>query len=122
MRRKSATGTDSAENATAQRLDLWLWFARVVRTRRLAARLAESGHVRVNGVRVATAAKTVRIGDVLTIALDREPRVLRIVGFADRRGAFAQAQQTYEDLTAAAASARLEGDDASSNRRRTPGF
>ena len=64
--------------AEKQRLDKWLWFARVVKTRSLAARLVEAGHVRVNAVRVDNAAKGVRLGDVLTVALDRGGvRVLR---------------------------------------------
>jgi ribosome-associated heat shock protein Hsp15 len=69
-----------------QRIDKWLWHARVVRTRQAAAGLAAAGHVRVNGQRIDAPSRPVRPGDVVTVALDREVRVLRVVGFADRRG------------------------------------
>jgi len=69
-----------------QRIDKWLWHARVVRTRQAAAGLAAAGHVRVNGQRIDAPSRPVRPGDVVTVALDREVRVLRVLGFADRRG------------------------------------
>jgi ribosome-associated heat shock protein Hsp15 len=83
-----------------QRLDKWLWHARVVRTRGAAAALATSGYVRVNGMRVTAAGRALRIGDVLTVALDRAVRVLRVTGFAERRGSAEAARSLFEDLAA----------------------
>src|SRR5262245_58829223 len=82
-----------------QRIDKWLWHARVVRARSAAAALAASGHVRVNGQRIDAASRAVRIGDVVTIALDRTVRVLKVTGFADRRGGAEAARALYEDLS-----------------------
>jgi ribosome-associated heat shock protein Hsp15 len=81
-----------------QRIDKWLWHARVVRTRTAAATLAERGHVRVNGERVRAASRAVRAGDVLTVALDRSVRVLRVADFSDRRGDAELAATLYETL------------------------
>jgi len=81
-----------------QRIDKWLWHARIVRTRSAAATLATSGHVRINGVRIGAAAKPVKAGDVVTIALDRRVRVLKVTGFAVRRGSANVAQALYVDL------------------------
>jgi ribosome-associated heat shock protein Hsp15 len=81
-----------------QRIDKWLWHARVVRTRSAAAELAASGHVRLNGARVAAPSKAVRAGDVVTIALDARVRVLKVTGFALRRGGAAEGLALYEDL------------------------
>ena len=81
-----------------QRIDKWLWHARVVRTRSAAAALAASGHVRVNSQRVHAASHTVRAGDVVTVALDRTVRVLKVAGFAERRGSADAARPLYEDL------------------------
>ncbi|MCC0004478.1 MAG: RNA-binding S4 domain-containing protein [Methylobacteriaceae bacterium] len=81
-----------------QRLDKWLWFARMARTRTAAAQLVADGHVRLNGQRVAQAAKAVRPGDVLTVALARDVRLLRIVATGDRRGPYEEARQLYEDI------------------------
>ena len=83
-----------------QRLDKWLWFARVVKTRALAAKLVTSGHVRLNSVRAAGPDKPVRPGDVLTIALERQVRVLKVVAPGERRGPYEEARHLYEDLSA----------------------
>lgn len=83
-----------------QRIDKWLWFARIVRTRDDAQALAESGHVRVNRLRVSSAARNVRVGDVLTIALEEQVLVLQVLGFCARREGETEAAQTYRDLCA----------------------
>lgn len=92
---------DEAAGPGRQRIDKWLWHARVVKTRSLAQDLARSGHVRVNRERVAAASATVRTGDVLTITLDRRVLVLRVLGFAERRGPAPEARRLYEDLSPA---------------------
>ena len=75
-----------ANELERQRIDRWLWHARLVRTRGAAAALAGSGYVRVNGTRIDTPGRMVRPGDVITVALDRGVRVLKVTGFAERRG------------------------------------
>ncbi len=84
---------------TRQRIDKWLWHARVVRTRADAAALVDAGHVRVNGVRQRSPGHPVKSDDVLTIALDRTIRILKVTGFADRRGDAPSARALYDDLT-----------------------
>ena len=81
-----------------QRLDKWLWHARVVKARSSAAALVEAGHVRINGVREKAPGHAVKAGDVLTIGLDSSVRVLKVVGFAERRGDATAARVLYEDL------------------------
>ena len=82
-----------------QRIDKWLWHARVVRTRTSAASLVDSGHVRLNGERVTATSRPVKTGDVVTIALDRTVRVMKVTGFAERRGDADAARLLFEDLT-----------------------
>jgi ribosome-associated heat shock protein Hsp15 len=81
-----------------QRLDKWLWHARVVRARASAATLVEAGHVRINGVREKAPGHAVKAGDVLTIGLDNSVRVLKVIGFAERRGDASAARGLYDDL------------------------
>jgi ribosome-associated heat shock protein Hsp15 len=88
----------AAVSAERQRIDKWLWHARVVRTREAAAALAAAGYVRINGARVEAAAAPVRCGDVVTVALDHGVRVLRVCGFAPRRGDAGEARRLFEDL------------------------
>jgi ribosome-associated heat shock protein Hsp15 len=78
--------TPSTPALERQRIDKWLWHARVVRTRSQAAALAAAGHVRINGQRIDAPSRPVRAGDVVTVALDRAVRVLKVVAFAERRG------------------------------------
>ena len=82
-----------------QRIDKWLWHARVVRTRSAAAALSGAGLVRINGARIDTSSRPVRPGDVVTIALDRNVRVLKVIGYAVRRGSAETVRALYEDLT-----------------------
>ncbi len=93
--------------ARKQRLDKWLWFARIVKTRKQAVSLIASGYVRVDARRVEVPAKLVGPGEVLTIALDQKVRVLQITGLAVRRGSAAEAQRLFVDLVAAEGSAAV---------------
>ena len=84
-----------------QRLDKWLWCARLVRTRTLAARLIEAGKIRINGVRALKVSRAVRVGDVVTGIGAGAGRlfVVRVAGEAERRGPATVARSLYEDLT-----------------------
>ena len=84
-----------------QRIDKWLWFARLMKTRTLAQKLALSGRVRVNREKVEATSQLVKAGDVLTIAGERGVRVLKVVSPGTRRGPAPEAQLLYEDLSAA---------------------
>jgi ribosome-associated heat shock protein Hsp15 len=81
-----------------QRIDRWLWHARVVRTRQDAASLAGTGCVRVNGARIDAPGRMVRAGDVITVALDRGVRVLKVTGFVEHRGSGGTGAVLYEAL------------------------
>jgi ribosome-associated heat shock protein Hsp15 len=81
-----------------QRLDKWLWCARFFRTRAMAAALCEAGRVRVSGQVVHKAHYTLKPGDVLTFPQGGLVRVVRVAGFAERRGPASAAVALYEDL------------------------
>ncbi len=83
-----------------QRIDKWLFHARVVRTRSDAAELVAKGRVRLNGVRETSPGHGLKAGDVLTVALNARDRVLKVIAFAERRGGSHSAHALYEDLQA----------------------
>lgn len=87
----------------AQRLDLWLWCARLRRTRADCARLVESGAVRINRQPTDKAHARVRPGDVLTIAQGSGEggriAIWRVLALAERRGSATLARLLYEDLS-----------------------
>jgi len=82
-----------------QRIDKWLFFARVMKSRSLAAKLAQAGRVRINGEKTDQASATVKVGDVLTINLDQRIAVLKVAAAGDRRGPYEEARLLYEDLS-----------------------
>ena len=88
----------SGEQIERQRIDRWLWHARLVRTRGAAAALASGGFVRINGTRIDAPGRMVRAGDVVTVALDRRVRVVRVMGFVERRGPACTGAALYQDL------------------------
>lgn len=83
-----------------QRIDKWLWFARLVKTRGLAQRLVAAGHVRVNRTRLSKASQTVAPGDVIAVLVHDRVRVLRVEQPGQRRGPAPEARLLYTDLTA----------------------
>jgi len=84
--------------ASVQRLDRWLWFARVLKSRTLAAQLIERGQVRVNRVRVVKPSHTLREGDVLTVVLHGRVLVLKVVAVGRRRGPPMEATLLYQQV------------------------
>ena len=83
----------------SERLDKWLWCARLVKTRTGAARLVEAGKVRINGTRALKPSRLVHPGDVVTATPQGRLFIGRVLGIALRRGPASQAQTLYEDLT-----------------------
>ena len=61
-------------------------------------RARDAGHVRINGTRETAPGHALKLGDVVTIGLDRSVRVLRVIAFAERRGDAIAARVLYEDL------------------------
>ena len=89
----------------AQRLDKWLWCARLARTRCGAQRAIEAGKVRINGARAIKASRSVQAGDVVTATLLGKLYVVRVLASAERRGpASAASKLYYDDLTPPAGS------------------
>jgi len=82
-----------------QRIDKWLFFARVVKSRSLAAKLVVAGRVRINGEKAAQAADNVKVGDVLTISVERRILVYKLLSCGERRGPAPEARLLYEDLS-----------------------
>ena len=85
--------------ALKQRIDKWLFFTRIVKSRSLAAKLAAGGRVRINRDKIDQASHGIKIGDVVTVTLDRRILIYKVRELGERRGSFPEAQLLYEDLT-----------------------
>jgi len=90
----------AAEPLASQRLDRFLWFTRLTRTRGLAQALCEQGHIRIDGRRIERAHAPVRPGNVVSLMVHGQVRVLRVEHLPSRRGPAPEARQCYTDLAA----------------------
>lgn len=82
----------------ACRLDVWLWRAHLFKSRARAAAFCIEDGLRINRIKTGKAHHPVRPGDVLTLALGAQVRVLRVLSLGTRRGPAAEARGLYEDL------------------------
>jgi ribosome-associated heat shock protein Hsp15 len=80
-----------------RRLDQWLWFARLAKSRSQAARLAAAGGVLVNGMVTHKASQGVRVGDALIVPRGRQRRAVRVLALGTRRGPAVEARSLYEE-------------------------
>ena len=110
----------SVENANL-RLDKWLWYARFLKSRSLAAKLCTSGKIRVNSTPTKKPRQVVRVGDVLTFPLGNHIRVIEVVALGTRRGPAPEAQLLYTDLSPPQKAAKAEGAFEPDFAQREPG-
>jgi ribosome-associated heat shock protein Hsp15 len=89
------------------RLDRFLWWARLTKTRAQAAALAAEGHLRLDGRAIDRAHADVRVGSVLALPLRGQVRVFRVDALPARRGPPAEARALYTDLVDGPPSAPL---------------
>jgi ribosome-associated heat shock protein Hsp15 len=85
--------------ASRQRLDKWLFFTRLIKSRSLAQKAIEDGRVAVNYERVTQSSFQLKTGDMLELALDRRSLIIRVLGPGERRGPYEDARLLYDDLT-----------------------
>lgn len=82
------------------RIDRFLFFVRLTKSRSLAQSVVEQGHIRIDGKRVAKPSEEVRVGSVVALPLNDNVRVLRVLSLPHRRGPAAEARSHYEEVEA----------------------
>ena len=90
-----------SEPTSKLRVDKWLWYARILKTRTLAASCVKTGKVRVNQEKITSPSRNLVPGDVLTVTLPRQIKILKVVELGTRRGPATEAQLLYEDMSPA---------------------
>lgn len=80
------------------RLDRFLWFARLAKTRSAAQAIAIDGRVRIDGRAVDRAHAAVRVGNMLTFACNGRVRVVQVAALPPRRGPAPEAQLCYREV------------------------
>ena len=87
------------QSGSRQRIDKWLFFARVAKSRSLAQERVAAGHVSVNGQKIRQVSYQVKPGDKLEVAMPERDLVLVVKLPGERRGPYHEAKLLYEDLT-----------------------
>ena len=90
---------EQPQDGLRQRLDKWLFFARMVKSRSIAQAYVQSGNVRVNDAPVRQPSHMVKPGDRLAISFERMDRILVVKAAGERRGPYEEARLLYDDLT-----------------------
>lgn len=99
MKPPAAAPSASAPTAPSMRIDKFLWFARLARSRSAAQTLAEAGTCRLDGRRVDRAHAAVRVGSIIALVDRGVVRVIRVAALPVRRGPPAEAALLLTDLT-----------------------
>ncbi|WP_037081358.1 RNA-binding S4 domain-containing protein [Neorhizobium vignae] len=87
------------QSGSRQRIDKWLFFARMAKSRSIAQDMIRSNHVRVNGDLVSQPSSQVKPGDRIDLKLERRDLVLVVKTGGERRGPFEEARLLYEDIS-----------------------
>ena len=82
-----------------RRIDQWLFFTRLTKSRSFAGRLVETGKVRINKEKISKPSQTVEVEDVITAMINHRLKVVRVEALGSRRGPASEAQCLYTDLT-----------------------
>ena len=83
------------------RIDRFLFFIRLVKSRTLAQGIIDEGYVRIDGKRVEKSSDEVREGSIVALPLHDSVRVIRVLSLPARRGPAPEARACYEELTQA---------------------
>ncbi len=83
------------------RLDQWLWFARLAKSRSVAARLCAAGAIAINRTTVTKPNQTVRVGDLVVVPQGGAQRTVRVLALGVRRGPASEARALYQETAAA---------------------
>ena len=81
------------------RLDLYLFYIRIFKSRNLATKFITSNRLRISGQVTQKPHKLISVGDVLSLSIQDHVKILKVVDIPKRRGPFSEALNYYEDIT-----------------------
>ena len=81
------------------RLDIYLYYIRIFKSRRLANKFVSFNRLRISGQVTQKAHKMISIGDVLTMTIKDNVKIFRVLDIPNRRGPYSESLNFYEDIT-----------------------
>ena len=80
------------------RIDRFLFFIRLIKSRTQAQGVIDEGYVRIDGKRVEKPSEEVRVGSVIALPLHDQVRILKVLELPQRRGPATEARACYGEL------------------------
>ena len=81
------------------RLDIYLYYIRIFKSRRLANQFVSFNRLRISGQLTQKAHKMISVGDVLTMTIKDTVKIFRVLDIPNRRGPYSESLNFYEDIT-----------------------
>jgi ribosome-associated heat shock protein Hsp15 len=82
------------------RIDRFLFFIRLAKSRTLAQGIVAAGHVRIDGKRIDKPSEEVGVGSIVALPLHDAVRIIRVLSLPARRGPASEARQHYQEIAA----------------------
>lgn len=81
------------------RLDIYLYYIRIFKSRSIATKFVSTNRLRISGQVTQKPHKMISIGDVLTISINDNIKILKVLDIPNRRGPYSESLNFYEDIT-----------------------
>ena len=76
-----------------------MFYIRIFKSRNLASKFIISNRLRISGQVTQKPHKLISTGDVLSLPIEDNVKILKVVDIPNRRGPFSEALNYYEDIT-----------------------
>ena len=90
--------SNSLEKKTL-RLDVYLYYIRIFKSRSIATKFVSTNRLRISGKVTQKPHKMISIGDVLTITINDNVKIFKVLDIPNRRGPYPESLNFYEDIT-----------------------
>ena len=81
------------------RLDIYLYYIRIFKSRSIATKFVSTNRLRISGKVTQKPHKMISIGDVLTMTINDNVKIFKVLDIPNRRGPYSESLNFYEDIT-----------------------
>ena len=81
------------------RLDIYLYYIRLFKSRSIATKFVLTNRLRISGQVTQKPHKMISVGDVLTMTINDNIKILKVLDIPSRRGPYPESLNFYEDIT-----------------------
>ena len=81
------------------RLDIYLYYIRIFKSRSIATKFVLTNRLRISGQVTQKPHKMITVGDVLTMTINDNIKILKVLDIPSRRGPYPESLNFYEDIT-----------------------